>query len=114
MFLLFALIPFLFLSRLNKPVAILTRDGYSGIRNLRDVSFPWSPDTIRYRVKGNTVLANPNNTQSRASKLWGGIKAAAMIHNGFAVQKRQEVLDAIDRLSPYSVKYTTHWDSANH
>ena len=114
MFLLFALIPFLFLSRLNKPVAILTRDGYSGIRNLRDVSFPWSPDTIRYRVKGNTVLANPNNTQSRASKLWGGIKAAAMIHNGFAVQKRQEVLDAIDRLSPYSVKYTTLWDSANH
>ena len=114
MFLLFALMPFIFLSRLNKPVAILSREGYSGMKNLRDVSFPWSPDTIRYGVKGNTVLANPNNTQSRASKLWGGIKAAAIIHNGFAQQNRQDVLDAIDRLSPYAVKHTTHWGSSKH
>ena len=55
----------------------------------------------------NTILATPDAAQSRMSKLWFGPKATLIIHNMFAKQKRQEVLEAIDRLNPYSVKQTT-------
>jgi len=109
LFLLFAAVPFMFLKRLNRPMAIITRDGFAGLKNLRERHFTWSSQTIIYSVKGNIVLANPAAEQSYASKLWGGQKAAVMVHNAFAKESRQEVLDAIDRLAPYPVKRTTLW-----
>ncbi len=113
-FLFFATIPFIFLRRRNRPMAIITRDGFAGLKNLRELHFAWSPETIMYPVKGNTVLANPSIEQSYMSKLWGGQKAAVMVHNGFARESRQEVLDAIDRLSPFTVTRTTIWGMTKH
>ena len=114
MFLFFAAIPFIFLRRLNRPMAIITRDGFAGLKNLRELHFTWSPETIIYPANGNTVLANPSIEQSYMSKLWGGQKAAVMVHNRFAKESRQEVLDAIDRLSPFTVTRTTIWGMTKH
>ena len=119
-FLLFSGIPFLHLTRVKKPIAVLTRGGVSGMKNFKELNFTWSPEMMTYITRGphgwyaNTILATPDSSQSRMSKLWAGPKSAIIIHNRFAEQKYQEVLEAIDRLSPYSVKRTTHWGSSKH
>ena len=107
-FLLLAAIPFMFLTKLKKPMATLTRNGFSGLRNLKLQSFAWGPNTVIYEGK-NTTLANLDPTQSRASKLWHGPKTAVIIHHIFAKQKHQDVMDAINRLSPYPVKQPSFW-----
>ncbi len=111
-FLLFAAIPFMFLTKLNKPIATLTRNEFSGIRNFKGRSFAWTPNTVMYFVKSNVVIANLDADQSRSSKLWGGPKSAASISVGFAKQNSSEILNAINRLSPYPVKQTTIWAAA--
>lgn len=109
-FLLIAAIPFIFLTKLNKPIATLTQNGFSGLNNLKKQSYAWTPNTIVYRGnKGNVILANLDATQSFSSKLWSGPKAAVIVHNFFAKQKRQDVLKALHRLSPYPVEETTLW-----
>jgi len=90
------------------------------MKNRETQSIEWSPNTIIYATYAprggyaNTVLANPAATQSRASKLLSGPKEAVIVHLRLAKQKRQEVLDAIDRFATYAVKETTHWGSAKH
>ena len=108
----FAAIPFLFLTKLNKPLATLTRNEFSGVKNFKRVRFEWTPQTVMYFVKSNIVIANLDAAQSRTSKLWGGPKSAASISVAFARQNRSEILDAINRLSPYPVKQTTIWGAA--
>ena len=99
-FLIFATIPFIHLVRIKKPIAILTRGGVSGMNKpKKKISSTWSPEMITYITRGphgwyaNTILATPDAAQSRMSKFWVGPKAALIIHNMFAKQKRQEVLE---------------------
>ena len=93
-----------FLKRLKKPMAVLTRDGFRSIHIPKLAhNNSWTPETYIY---GRLFIANPDPTQSRTSKIWLGHKAAAMMPLIVAHQKRQEILDAIDRLSPYPVTRT--------
>jgi len=62
----------------------------------------------------NTILANLDTDQDYMSKLWGGPKAAIIVSHMFTEQKLEEILDAIDRLSPYPVTQTTLWGMTRH
>lgn len=111
-FFLFASMPFLFLTKLKKPIAILTRTEFSVLGKSKDQRFPWSPNTVTCFVKSNLIIANLDANQSRASKLLRGPKAKIGIPMLFAKQKDQEFFDAIDRLSPYPVKRTSAWGAS--
>jgi len=114
-FLIFAAIPLIFLTKLNRPMATFTRNGFSGMSNLKRQSHAWTPDTVLTGGgRGNTILENLDATQSRASKLLGGPKATVIVHHLFAKQKYTDILEAIEWLSPYPVKQITMWDAAKY
>lgn len=112
LFLLCVAIPFLFLRHLKTPFATITRNGFSGLKNFRKQSCKWTKNTVIYSGHRNLILANLDAKQSRASKLWLGPKATTVIHHFFVKESRQDILDAIERLSPYPVKETTIWKAA--
>jgi len=113
-FLIIAAIPFMFLTMLNKPMATITRNGFSGWCNLKKHSYAWTPDTVLANGGKNTILANLDASQSRASKLLSGPKAKVIVHHFFAKQKYQDILEAVERLSPYPVKQMSMLDAAKH
>ena len=113
LFFFFAGIGAYFVRNLTSPVSILTSKEFSGIKNFKKRNFTWTPNTVLYSIKNNNiVLANLDASQSRAGKLLGGPKEAVIVYNSLAKQKREDVLAAIDRLSPYPVERTTLWDTA--
>ena len=113
MFLFFAGIAIYIIRQRDAPFSRLTSNEFSGTTNFKKRSFVWTPNTIVYSLNGgNLVLANFEVSQSRWSKLWGGPKEAAVIYHPFAKQSRDDVLAAIDRLSPYPVKRTSAWGMA--
>ena len=103
-FIVIAAFPFLFLTKLNKPIGTLTRGGFSGLRNQKTRTFPWTPNTVFY---GGTRLANLNPNQSRKSAIWLGVKAEVVINHFFVKETEQEIREAIEWLSPYPVKQTS-------
>ena len=114
MFLFFAGIAIYIIRQSDAPFSRLTSNEFSGTKNFKKRSFVWTPNTVLYSIKNNNiVLANLDASQSRAGKLWGGPKEAVIVYNSLAKQKREDVLAAIDRLSPYPVERTTLWGTAS-
>ena len=109
-FALFAAIGTYFVRNLKSPASILTPKTFSGTKNFKKRNFAWTPNTVLYTIKANNIiLANLDPNQSLAGKLWGGPKEAVVVYGPFSKQNREDVLAAIDRLSPYPVKRTTLW-----
>ena len=104
LFLAFALAPIIPLMLLRKPIAVLTPHGFTGVKVLRHESYPWTPETLIFSFNRRILLANPDKNQNMASKLWRGHKNVVAINLIFGKQKHQDILDAIDRLSPYKIK----------
>ena len=79
-------------------------------QKFQKAEFRLDPNTVLYTIKANNIiLANLDPNQSLAGKLWGGPKEAVVVYGPFSKQNREDVLAAIDRLSPYPVKRTTLW-----
>jgi len=104
LFLPFALGPVIPLMLLRRPIAILTSQGFTGVKTLRHETFQWTPETVIFSINSRLVLANPDRNQTLASKLWRGHKNAVSINLIIGKQKHQDILDAIERLSPYKIR----------
>ena len=114
LFFFFAGIGAYFVRNLKSPAGILTPKTFSGTKNFKKRNFAWTPNTVLYTIKANNIiLANLDPNQSLAGKLWGGPKEAVVVYGPFSKQKREDVLAAIDRLSPYPVERTTLWGTAS-
>ena len=58
------------------------------------------------------ALANIDANQKGWSKLWSGPKSSVIITNEYVKQKYLEILEAINRLSPYPVRKVSMWQAA--
>ena len=108
----FAAVPFIVLRRLNGYLAIMNRDGFTGSQFLRNHSQSWTPETFLYYLKGKTIIANPEVSQSWLSRLWAGPRTGIILHSPLAKQSRAEVLEALKRLNPHVINETTLWEQS--
>jgi len=113
LFLFFASVPFTILTKLKRPLATINRHGFSVWKKSKIHNYPWTPKTVITRAgKAMVILANLDTDQSRMSKLWSGPKAKVIIGHPCVEQKYQDILEAINRLSPYPVKDINAWRAA--
>ena len=106
-----ALKPFIYIKWLNRPFAMIRPEGVLGRRFFRDHLCLWTPETVMYYwILGSLMLTSPDAENDAPLGFFQSPKTAAMIHNGLAKQKRDEVIDAIDRIAPYRVRTKTLWD----
>ena len=113
LFLFFAGVPFVMLTKLKRPLATINRHGFSAWKKSKIHNYPWTPTTVMTGgLKGMAILANLDADQSRMSKLWSGPKAYVIIGHPCVEQKHQDILAAINRLSPYPVKDMNEWRAA--